>query len=74
MKLKSQLYAPAALPPTKQPLTFNGVGEWVGPRTDMDAVAKKKKTCPCRESIPTRPARSMSRTLSKITADCFVVM
>jgi hypothetical protein len=35
------------------------IGGWVGPRAGLDAV-EKKKSCPCRESITGRPARSPS--------------
>jgi len=32
---------------------------WVGPRTGLNAVAKRKYSCPCWESNPGRPARSL---------------
>jgi hypothetical protein len=33
---------------------------WLGPRSGLDAVAKRQKSdhCPCRELNPDRPARS----------------
>jgi hypothetical protein len=45
-----QLHAQAALPWGKSP-------GWVGPRACLDAVGKGKKSGPCRESDPGRPAR-----------------
>jgi hypothetical protein len=34
------------------------VGSWVGPKVDLDFVAKRK-IMPCRESNPGRPSRSI---------------
>jgi len=33
----------------------NWIGDWVGPRAGLDAVAKRKIPCPFRESKPDRP-------------------
>jgi hypothetical protein len=35
-------------------------GDWMGPRTGLDAVEKRKTFCPCRGSNPGRPANSLS--------------
>jgi hypothetical protein len=35
-------------------------GGLVGPRADLDAGARRKILCPCRESNPNRPARSQT--------------
>jgi len=40
----------------------------MGPRADLDAVAKKKKNpCPCRKSNPGRPACSSVIILTEMT-------
>jgi hypothetical protein len=36
------------------------MGGWVGPRTGLDVVEKRKVALLCRESNPGRPARSLS--------------
>jgi len=36
------------------------LGCWVGPRVGLDAMAKTKILNPCRESKPSRPARSQA--------------
>jgi hypothetical protein len=35
------------------------IGGWVVPRAGLDAVAKRKYACHCRESNPGRPVRSL---------------
>jgi hypothetical protein len=52
--MNCQLHAPVALPPGT-----HWIGSWVGPRAHLDAVAKRRIPCPCRESNPGRPARSL---------------
>jgi hypothetical protein len=37
-----QLYAPAALPPGKEPPGSHWIGGWVGPRTGLDDVVRRK--------------------------------
>jgi hypothetical protein len=37
-----QLHAPAALPPEEEPPGIHWVGDWVGPRTGLDDVEKRK--------------------------------
>jgi hypothetical protein len=37
----------------------NWIGGWVGPRAGLDATEKNKISCPCRETNPSRPARSL---------------
>jgi hypothetical protein len=48
MEVSGQFHAPAALPPGKKPLVPRG---WVGPRTVLDAVVKRKIPSPRRESF-----------------------
>jgi hypothetical protein len=42
------------------------IGGWVGPRANLDAVGKRESPCPCRESKPSRPARSSVTILTDI--------
>jgi len=35
------------------------IGDWLGPRSSLDAVAKKNFSCSYRELNPSRPARSL---------------
>jgi hypothetical protein len=52
MEVSGQLYAPAALPPGKDPPGTHWKGGWVGPRAVLDAVVKRKIPSPHRESNP----------------------
>jgi hypothetical protein len=58
MEVSSQLYAPAALPPRKEPQvpTDRRLG---GHTAGLDAVAKRKIPNSCRESNLDRPASSL---------------
>jgi hypothetical protein len=51
MEVNGQLHDPAALLPGKEPLVPIVVG-WVGPRTSLDTVAKRKIPSPCQDSNP----------------------
>jgi hypothetical protein len=46
MEVSGQLHTPAALPPGERGPRTNWIGGWVGPRADLDAVAKRKKKSP----------------------------
>jgi hypothetical protein len=35
------------------------IGGWVGPRASLNTVELRKICCPCRESNPGRPTRSL---------------
>jgi hypothetical protein len=50
----SELHAPAALPPGKEPR----IGGWVGLRDGVDAVEQRSFPCSYRETNPGRLARS----------------
>jgi hypothetical protein len=39
-----QLYVSVVLPPGQEPPSTHWMGSWLGPRTGMDAVAKRKKS------------------------------
>jgi hypothetical protein len=53
--VSGQLHAPAALPPRKSPPSTHWIGDWVGPRTILDAVVKRKIPSPRWESNPGTP-------------------
>jgi hypothetical protein len=40
--MNGQLHASAALPPGKEPLDTHWIGGWVGPRTGLDDVERRK--------------------------------
>jgi hypothetical protein len=44
------------------------IGGWVGPRSGLDAMMKRKKShhCPCTELNPSYPARSLLPTLAEL--------
>jgi hypothetical protein len=52
MEVCGQLQTLAALTPGKQPPDTHFTGGWVDPRAGLDAVVKRKISCPCQESIP----------------------
>jgi hypothetical protein len=55
MEVSGQLHAPAASPPGKTATGTHWIGGWVGPRTVLDAVLKRKIPSPRRESNPRTP-------------------
>jgi len=42
------------------------IGDLVGPRADLNAVAKRKDICPRRESNPDPPSRSLVTMLTAL--------
>jgi hypothetical protein len=60
MEVSSQRHVPAALPPGKEPLGTQSIGEWMGPRAALDAVGKSEISFSCQESNPDHPTRSPS--------------
>jgi hypothetical protein len=46
MEVSGQLHAPAALPPAKETPGTHWIGGWVGPRTVLDTVVKRKIPSP----------------------------
>jgi len=63
--MNCQLHAPAALFPGKERLRGHWVGAWVGPRVDLDTVAKRS-SCPFRELNLGYPVRSLVVTLTEL--------
>jgi hypothetical protein len=55
MEVSGQIHAPAALPPGKEPLVPIGIGGWVGLRTVLGTVVKRKIPSPRQESNPRTP-------------------
>jgi hypothetical protein len=51
-----QLHAPATLPTGEEP-QYHQTGDWMSPRSGLDA-AEKRKILRCREWNPGRPARN----------------
>jgi len=68
MDMSDQLHAPIVLPPEEIAPDTHWIGGWVGPRAGLDtALAKGEKNhCPCRESDPDRPERSLAITLTEL--------
>jgi hypothetical protein len=50
---------PGRFTPGERTLSTHRIGGWMGPRTGLDPVVKRKIPSPCRESNPDRPARSL---------------
>jgi len=61
MEVSGQFHARVALPQEKVPVT-HWTGSWVGPRTSLDAVVKRKIPSPYRELNASHPARSLATT------------
>jgi len=57
MEVSGHNHAPAALVRGSVCCT-NWIGGWMGPRAELDVVAKRKNPCPYRESNTGCPARS----------------
>jgi hypothetical protein len=51
MEVSGQIYAPTALTPGKDPGIY-WIGDWVGSRTGLDVLEKRRISCPCRDSNP----------------------
>jgi len=54
VEVSDQLHAPATLPQEKNPNAYS-IGGWVGRRTSLDMVAKRKNPCPCWKSNCNHP-------------------
>jgi len=66
MELNGQLPTPATLPPGKEPSHTHWIGGWIRPRACLDAMAKRKNLCPCRESNSGRLAHGIVTILTEI--------
>jgi hypothetical protein len=53
-------FTPRPLYPRNRARGTHWIRGWVGPRACLEAVKKRKISCPCRESNPGRPAPSPS--------------
>jgi hypothetical protein len=56
---------PDPFTPGKDPGT-HVIGGWLGPRAGLDAVVKRRNPYFCRESKPSRPARSLITILAEV--------
>jgi len=59
VEVNGQLRTTTALPPGKVLPGTRYIGGWMGSRASLDAVAKRKNPCLCRESNFGRPSRSI---------------
>jgi len=50
---------PSRFTPGERAPSTHLIGGWVGPRTDLDAIAKREDPSPYSESSPGCPARSL---------------
>jgi hypothetical protein len=66
MEVSGRGHAPAAYPWASVPAS-RWIGGWVGPRTCLDALARRKISCPCREMKHSRPARSLVTILIELS-------
>jgi hypothetical protein len=66
MEVSGQLDAPAALLPGKEAPISIGLEAWLGTRSGLDAVVKRKNLRPFRELNPGRPARSLVAVLTEL--------
>jgi len=66
--LSGQFQAPAVLLPGKQPPLPRWTGCWVGPRTGLDAVVKRKISSPflCHKSNPGCLPRSLVTVMTEL--------
>jgi hypothetical protein len=69
MEVSGQLYVPASLTQRKEPPSAHLIGGWVGPRPDLDVMAKRKNpfTAPVGILNPSHAARSLVAVLTKLT-------
>jgi hypothetical protein len=68
MEVSGQLHAPTALPPGKEHPVPHWTEGWVGPRADLDAVAKRKISRTRQESNP-ECLDSLARSLVAIPTE-----
>jgi hypothetical protein len=68
MEVSRHLHALTVLSPGQKPSGTHWIGGWVGPRANLDAVARSKNsiTVPVAELNPGRPARSLVTTLTEL--------
>jgi hypothetical protein len=57
---------PGYFTPRERASSTHWIGGWVGTRTGLDMVVKKKNPCPCQESNPGHPAHSLVTILAEL--------
>jgi len=67
MEVSGQLHGPDHFTPGERTHGTHRIGGWVGPKADLDGVAKRKNPCPYRESKAGCPARSLVTILAGAT-------
>jgi hypothetical protein len=65
--VSSKFHAPAALTPGIISSSTHLTEGWMGPSDGLNAVAKRKKSLPCWESKPGRPASSIVTILTELS-------
>jgi hypothetical protein len=66
MEVSGQLHAMVTLLPGEEPLPSTyWIGGWVGLRSDLDNMEKRKISCPCRESNLSRQHVAIPTDLSR---------
>ena len=58
MQVNGQLHVLAVLPPGNNPRSHS-IGGWMGPRTSLDILEKRKISCLSRIQIPDNPAQAL---------------
>jgi len=53
--------------PRKRAISTHSTGVWVGLRTSLGVVAKRKYLCPCNEPNPGHPAHSLVTILAELS-------
>jgi hypothetical protein len=65
MEVSGQLHAPHLFYPWERAPGTYWIGSWLGPRTSLDVVERRKIFCPCWESNPSHPASNLVSTLTE---------
>jgi hypothetical protein len=59
--------------PRESTAAIHCIGGWVDPRNSLNAVAKRKCSCLCRESNTGSPARRLAATLTELSLLIYII-